>query len=389
MEELAALAAALAAANRAYHQADAPEISDAEYDALKRRNAAIEARFPELKRPDSPSEQVGAAPSEGFAKVRHARPLYSLENAFDEAEVPEFVDRVRRFLNLPAGEPLAFTAEPKIDGLSLTLRYEGGLLVAAATRGDGETGENVTPNARTIGDIPERVSGRAGHPRGARRVLHEPRGLRCSQRASGRGGRPHLRQPAQRRGGVVAAARSRDDRRPAAAFLRLCLGRALRAAGGHPDRGHRPARGVRLRDEPADDDVHIHRGDARPVSGDRGAAGDPRLRHRRRRLQGRPARPAGAPRLPVDDAALGAGAQVLRRARLDPARGDRHPGRPHRRPLAGRAAAAGHRRGRRGAERHASQRRLHRRARFPGQPDPRRARHPGRGLGARSTAPAT
>ncbi|HET9068236.1 MAG TPA: NAD-dependent DNA ligase LigA, partial [Amaricoccus sp.] len=150
MEELAALAGALAAANRAYHQADAPEISDAEYDALKLRNAAIEARFPGLKRADSPSEQVGAAASEAFAKVRHARPLYSLENAFDEAEVPEFVERVRRFLSLGADAPLAFTAEPKIDGLSLTLRYEAGRLVTAATRGDGEVGENVTPNARTI-----------------------------------------------------------------------------------------------------------------------------------------------------------------------------------------------------------------------------------------------
>ena len=188
MEELAALAGALAEANRAYHQADAPEISDAEYDALKRRNAAIEARFPELKRPDSPSEQVGAAPSETFAKVRHARPLYSLENAFDEAEVPEFVDRVRRFLNLPADAPLAFTAEPKIDGLSLSLRYEEGRLVTAATRGDGETGENVTPNARTIADIPERLSGAPADPRGPRRVLHEPRRLRRPERPPGRGG---------------------------------------------------------------------------------------------------------------------------------------------------------------------------------------------------------
>ncbi|WP_297976999.1 NAD-dependent DNA ligase LigA [uncultured Amaricoccus sp.] len=159
MEELAALAAALDRANRAYHQADAPEISDAEYDELKRRNAAIEARFPGLKRPDSPSEQVGAAPSETFAKVRHARPLYSLENAFAETDVPEFVDRVRRFLNLPADAPLAFTAEPKIDGLSLSLRYEAGRLVSAATRADGEVGENVTPNARTIPDIPARLSG--------------------------------------------------------------------------------------------------------------------------------------------------------------------------------------------------------------------------------------
>ena len=133
----------------------------------------------------------------------------------------------------------------------------------------------------------------------------------------------------------------------------------------------------------------IDRGDARPLPRHRGAAGDARLRHRRRRLQGRPARPAGAPRLPLHDAALGAGAQVLRRARLDPARGDRHPGRPHRRALAGRPAAAGHRGGRRGAERHAAQRRLHRGARFQGQPDPRRARHPGRATGCRSTAPAT
>ena len=158
-QELAALAEALAAANLAYHQADAPRIADAEYDALKLRNAAIEARFPELKRADSPSEQVGAAPAEGFAKVRHARPLYSLENAFDAAEVPEFVDRVRRFLGLGPDEPLAFTAEPKIDGLSLSLRYEAGRLVQAATRGDGETGENVTPNARTIADIPEALEG--------------------------------------------------------------------------------------------------------------------------------------------------------------------------------------------------------------------------------------
>jgi DNA ligase (NAD+) len=158
-EELAALARALGDANRAYHQADAPTISDADYDALRRRNAALEAAFPGLKRPDSPSEQVGAAPSGAFAKVRHARPLYSLENAFDEADVPEFVERIRRFLNLAAEESLAFTAEPKIDGLSLSLRYEAGRLVVAATRGDGETGENVTPNARTIDDIPETLAG--------------------------------------------------------------------------------------------------------------------------------------------------------------------------------------------------------------------------------------
>lgn len=158
-DELARLAAEIARANRAYHQADAPEISDADYDALKLRNAAIEARFPELKRTDSPSEQVGAAPAEGFAKIRHARPLYSLENAFEAGEVAEFIDRIRRFLNLGADAPLAMTAEPKIDGLSLSLRYEDGRLVTAATRGDGEVGENVTANARTIADIPGTLAG--------------------------------------------------------------------------------------------------------------------------------------------------------------------------------------------------------------------------------------
>jgi DNA ligase (NAD+) len=161
-DELAALAAEIARANLAYHRDDAPVMDDADYDALKLRNVAIEAAFPQLKRPDSPSEQVGAAPSEAFAKVRHARPMLSLENAFDDAEVVEFVDRVRRFLNLAPDAPLAFTAEPKIDGLSLSLRYEDGVLVTAATRGDGEVGENVTANARTIADIPDRLDGAPG-----------------------------------------------------------------------------------------------------------------------------------------------------------------------------------------------------------------------------------
>jgi DNA ligase (NAD+) len=155
--ELARLAAAIAAANRAYHTFDAPEMSDADYDALKRRNAAIEARFPGLKRPDSPSEQVGAAVAEGFGKVTHRRPMLSLENAFSVEEVADFDERVRKFLNHSGA--LAYTAEPKIDGLSLSLRYEGGLLVQAATRGDGEVGENVTENAKTIADIPQRLSG--------------------------------------------------------------------------------------------------------------------------------------------------------------------------------------------------------------------------------------
>ena len=155
--ELARLADRLSEANRAYHTLDAPEISDAEYDALKRRNAAVEARFPGLKRADSPSEQVGAPLADGFGKVTHSVPMLSLENAFDDSDITDFDDRVRRYLNLSGG--LRYTAEPKIDGLSLSLRYEGGLLVTAATRGDGEVGENVTDNARTIADIPQRLTG--------------------------------------------------------------------------------------------------------------------------------------------------------------------------------------------------------------------------------------
>lgn len=155
--ELARLAKAIERANRAYHTLDAPEISDADYDALKRRNTAIEARFPGLKRADSPSDQVGAGLAEGFAKVRHAVPMLSLENAFAPEDVGDFDDRVRKFLGLAPDAPLIFTAEPKIDGLSLSLRYEGGRLVQAATRGDGEVGENVTENARTIAEIPQVV----------------------------------------------------------------------------------------------------------------------------------------------------------------------------------------------------------------------------------------
>lgn len=151
--ELARLAGLLTKANADYHGADAPELSDADYDALKRRNADIEAAFPELKRADSPSEQVGAAPGEGFAKVRHAVRMLSLGNAFEAADVEDFTARVAKFLGLTESA-LSFTAEPKIDGLSLSLRYENGQLVQAATRGDGETGENVTANARTIEGLP-------------------------------------------------------------------------------------------------------------------------------------------------------------------------------------------------------------------------------------------
>jgi DNA ligase (NAD+) len=159
MVELARLALAISQANRAYHSFDAPEISDADYDALKRRNMQIESRFPELRRADSPSDKVGGSLGEGFGQVVHRVRMLSLENAFAEAEVVDFDARVRKFLNLSGSTALAYVAEPKIDGLSLSLRYEHGYLVQAATRGDGETGEDVTANARTIADIPARIAG--------------------------------------------------------------------------------------------------------------------------------------------------------------------------------------------------------------------------------------
>ena len=153
--ELGRLAAEIGHHNRLYHDQDAPEISDADYDALVRRNAAIEARFPELIREDSPSRAVGATPSGPLAKVRHARPMLSLDNAFSDEDVADFVDRVRRFLRLGADEPVVLTAEPKIDGLSCSLRYENRRLAQAATRGDGAIGEDVTPNIQYVKGIPQ------------------------------------------------------------------------------------------------------------------------------------------------------------------------------------------------------------------------------------------
>ena len=158
--ELMRLALEIGAHDKRYYQEDAPAVTDAEYDELRKRNAAIEARFPDLIRADSPSKRVGAAPSRGFAKVRHAVPMLSLDNAFNDEDVEDFVGRIRRFLKLSEDEEIAFSAEAKIDGLSMSLRYEDGELVRAATRGDGAEGEDVTANIKTLEDVPQKLKGR-------------------------------------------------------------------------------------------------------------------------------------------------------------------------------------------------------------------------------------
>ncbi len=157
--ELEFLAVEIARHDALYHGDDDPEISDADYDSLRQRNGALEQQFPTLIRADSPSRKVGAAPAAGFGKIRHTIPMLSLSNAFDGVEVQEFADRISRFLGLKADEAWALTAEPKIDGLSISIRYEDGRFVEAATRGDGSEGENVSANVRTIAEIPETLKG--------------------------------------------------------------------------------------------------------------------------------------------------------------------------------------------------------------------------------------
>ena len=160
-KELERLAREIAEHDRAYYREDAPTLLDFEYDELRQRNAAIEVRFPALVRPDSPSHRVGARPSEKFAKVAHRVAMLSLDNAFTDEDVADFAARVRRFLGLKEDDELAFTAEPKIDGLSASLRYEDGVFMLGATRGDGTEGEDITANLRTLKDVPLRLAGKS------------------------------------------------------------------------------------------------------------------------------------------------------------------------------------------------------------------------------------
>ena len=176
-----------------YHDKDAPEISDAEYDRLRQRLKAIEARFPQLVDPLSPTQQVAPLPSTTFAKVRHARPMLSLDNAFTDEELQGFLDRLRRALeretDLGPEDEIALACEPKIDGLSISLRYEDGEFTVGATRGDGTTGEDVTANLKTIKDIPHTLKGKSadGHRRARRGLYGAPR-LPGDEQAPGGGG---------------------------------------------------------------------------------------------------------------------------------------------------------------------------------------------------------
>ena len=149
-DELTRLAYLLNRANNAYHGDDNPIMTDAEFDFLKKRNLEIELKFPQYKKPNSPTEKIGSLPSETFSKIKHSKKMFSLANAFENSDLYDFDEQVRRFLNFRGSEPIEYTVEPKIDGLSLSLRYEKGQLVFAATRGDGTTGENVTANALVI-----------------------------------------------------------------------------------------------------------------------------------------------------------------------------------------------------------------------------------------------
>ena len=207
-----------------------------------RATAAIEARFPELVRPTVRATAWARQPVGAFGKIRHAVPMLSLGNAFEDEDVVDFVERVRRFLKLDEADPLAITAEPKIDGLSISIRYEGGTLVQAATRGDGTEGENVTANVKTIREIPHKLHGkeRSRCDRRARRDLSGPRGFRQAQRGAGASRRQGVRQSAQRCGRFAAPARSSITAKRPLRFFAYAWGEASELAGRHAERRSSP-----------------------------------------------------------------------------------------------------------------------------------------------------
>ena len=326
--ELAHLAREIAHHDRLYHQQDAPEISDAEYDALRRRNAEIEARFPHLIRPDSPSNRVGGAPESGFAKLRHRVPMLSLDNAMNAEEFSEFCARARRFLGLPAGAKLEFVAEPKIDGLSINLTYEDGRFVHGATRGDGTIGEDVTANLRTMKSVPTKLQGHAP-------ALIEIRGevfmtkadFLAMNEAQAKAGQKVFANPRNAAAGSLRQLDREDHRRPAAVAVRLRDGRGERTGGGDPLGVSATAAALGFRRQSA---VATRAG----RSGRGGIPGEdgrrtvrPRLRHRRRGLQDRRSGAATAPRLRRPRAALGDRLEVPGRTGDDGAAGHSHPGR--------------------------------------------------------------
>ena len=268
--EHARLTVEISAHDKRYYQQDRPTISDAEYDALRARYNAIEARFPDLRTLESLSLKVGVAPTGRFKKVRHAVPMLSLDNAMQEQDVIDFVARIRRFLKLGDDETIAFSAEPKIDGLSMSLRYQDGELVTAATRGDGTEGEDVTANIRTLKDVPQKLKGRnvpaVCEVRGeVYMTKHAFLELNERQKAAGE---HDFRQSAQLRGRLAAPEGSRHHRRAPARLLRLCVGRDERDAGRHAVRHDQMVRSLRLQDQPADQGLPLDRGLARLPSQD-------------------------------------------------------------------------------------------------------------------------
>ena len=289
-------------------------------------------------RADSPSSAVGAPPAEGFAKVRHEVPMLSLAKAYTDQDVVDFIERGRRFFERDKDLELAFTAEPKIDGLSASLRYENGVFVQGATRGDGTVGEDITANLKTIKDIPHKLKG-TGWPevieiRGEVYMTYaEFQALK--ERSAAAGGQEYVNP----RNTAAGSLRQKDPSITASRnlkFFAYAWGYASEDPAPTQYRGGAEVRRLGLQDQPADGARQIGRRTDRALQADRGAALLARLRHRRRRLQGRPARPAAPLGLCHRRAALGHRAQVPGRAGDHGAAPDRHPGRPHRHAGAGR-----------------------------------------------------